>query len=440
MPAGWTLFVKSAVLHAVSLAATALTLASSRASASRVQRRQLQAELDRATTEIAVLREELDIKDARWNRLPPRRRPFYTPVQRMRILQVKAARRWSCEQAARAFHVDEQTLRSWMRRVDERGERALIQTADPVNRVPDFVRYLVRQLKMLLPSMGKVRMAQVLARAGLHLGATTIARISTETEPLSDDALGAATEIDALTTRVVTAKYPGHTMHLDLTTVPTWSGFWVPWLPFSLPQSWPFCWWVAVAVDRFSRAVVGFAVFLGRPTSADVQRFLDRAIRTTGSPPKYIISDRGRQFWCQSYKRWCRRRGIQPRFGAVGKYGSIAVVERFMRSLKSECTRWIVVPLQLEAMRHELGLYVYWYNQHRPSMALGGRTPQEVYDAARPANAKPRFEPRLRWPRQSPCAAPRTRIKGVQGGRLRLIVGYLEERKHLPVVELRRAA
>jgi transposase InsO family protein len=358
----------------------------------------------------------------------------------MRILQVKAARRWSCEQAARAFHVDEQTLRSWMRRVDERGERALIQTADPVNRVPDFVRYLVRQLKMLLPSMGKVRMAQVLARAGLHLGATTIARISTETEPLSDDALGAATEIDALTTRVVTAKYPGHTMHLDLTTVPTWSGFWVPWLPFSLPQSWPFCWWVAVAVDRFSRAVVGFAVFLGRPTSADVQRFLDRAIRTTGSPPKYIISDRGRQFWCQSYKRWCRRRGIQPRFGAVGKYGSIAVVERFMRSLKSECTRWIVVPLQLEAMRHELGLYVYWYNQHRPSMALGGRTPQEVYDAARPANAKPRFEPRLRWPRQSPCAAPRTRIKGVQGGRLRLIVGYLEERKHLPVVELRRAA
>jgi transposase InsO family protein len=296
----------------------------------------------------------------------------------MRILQLKAARRWSCEQAARAFHVDEQTLRSWMKRVDERGERALIQIADPVNRFPDFVRYLVKQLKALIPSMGKVRTAQFFARAGLHLAATTIARIWSETEPSSDDALAAAREIDALTTRVVTAKYPGHTIHVDLTIVPTWSGFWVPWLPFSLLQSWPFCWWVAVAIDHFSRAVVGFAVFLGRPTSADVQRFLDRAIRTTRTAPKYVISDKGRQFWCESYKRWCRRRGIRPRFGAVGKYGSIAIVERFMRSLKSECTRRILVPLQLEAMRRELALYVYWYNQHRPSMALGGRTPREV--------------------------------------------------------------
>ena len=147
LPAGWTLLVKSAVLHAVSLASTALTLASSRASASRVQRHRLQAELDRATTEIALLGEELDIKDARWNRLPPRRRPFYTPVQRMRILQLKAARCWSCEQATRAFHVDEQTLRSWMRRVDEQGQRALIQIVSPVNRFPGFVRYLVKQLK-----------------------------------------------------------------------------------------------------------------------------------------------------------------------------------------------------------------------------------------------------------------------------------------------------
>ena len=55
------------------------------------------AELDRANTEIALLKEELDIKDARWSRLPSRRRPYYVPVQRMRILQLKTARGWSCE-------------------------------------------------------------------------------------------------------------------------------------------------------------------------------------------------------------------------------------------------------------------------------------------------------------------------------------------------------
>jgi transposase InsO family protein len=237
----------------------------------------------------------------------------------MRILQLKAARRWNCEQAARAFLVDEQTLQAWMGRVDEAGERALIQTSEPVNRFPDFVRYLVRQLKALLPTMGKVRLAQVLARVGLHLGATTIDRIARETEPIPEDASAAVLEIDVVTSRVVTAKFPGHTWHVDLTAIPTWSGFWVPWLPFALPQSWPFCWWVAVAVDHFSRALVGFAVFFSRPTSADVQRFLDRAIHRSGRPPKYTITDKGRQFWCRPFKQWCRRRGIRPRFGAVGK-------------------------------------------------------------------------------------------------------------------------
>ena len=64
---------------------------------------------------MALLKEELDIKDVRWSWLPSRRRPHYTPVQRMRILQLKAARGWSYEQAALALLIDEQTLRPWVR-------------------------------------------------------------------------------------------------------------------------------------------------------------------------------------------------------------------------------------------------------------------------------------------------------------------------------------
>jgi transposase InsO family protein len=229
-------------------------------------------------------------------------------------------------------------------------------------------------------------------------------------------------------------------MHVDLTTVPAGTGFWVPWMPFALPQSWPFCWWVAIALDHFSRAVVGFAVFAKRPTSAEVQRFLDRAIRRAGSSPRHIIADKGRQFWCDSFKRWCQRRGIQPRFGAVGKYGSIAVVERFLRSLKGECTRRMLVPLTLATMRREIGLYALWYNQVRPSMALAGSAPHEVFYGLRPANAMPRFEPRARWPTHSPCAAPQASIRARRGTTLRLIVAAFEDRKHLPIVELRTAA
>jgi transposase InsO family protein len=225
-----------------------------------------------------------------------------------------------------------------------------------------------------------------------------------------------------------------------LTTVPTAAGFWVPWLPFTSPQSWPFCWWVAVVVDHFSRAVVGFAVFLRTPTSVEVQRSLGLAIRRAGHPPQYVISDQGRQFRCKSFRRWCRRQRIRLRFGAVGEYGSLAVIERFMRSLKTECTRQILVPLRLEAMREEIALYVIWHNQHRPSQVPGRRTPREVYAGRPPANASPRIEPRANWPVEAPCASPQTTIRGALGTRLALVVGHLEGRRHLPVVALREAA
>jgi hypothetical protein len=33
------------------------------------------------------------------------------------------------------------------------------------------------------------------------------------------------------------------------------------------------------------------------------------------------------------FSGWCRERGIRPRFGAVGRQGSIAVVERMIRTV-----------------------------------------------------------------------------------------------------------
>lgn len=119
LPGGWTDHVKSGLLYAISLAAMALTVARSQHTRSR-----LQTDLDRANGEIALLQEELAIKDARWGRLSSRRRPHFSPIQRMRILQLRAARGWTCEQVAQVFMIDEQTLRSWLRRVDEEGEES----------------------------------------------------------------------------------------------------------------------------------------------------------------------------------------------------------------------------------------------------------------------------------------------------------------------------
>jgi transposase InsO family protein len=225
-----------------------------------------------------------------------------------------------------------------------------------------------------------------------------------------------------------------------MSTVPTSLGFWTSWFPWSLPQRWPFCWWIAVVVDHYSRRIMGFAVFEQQPTSAAVKRFLGRVMQKAGASPRHLITDQGKQFRDKSFGRWCRRREICQRFGAVGQYGSIAVIERLIRTIKSECTRKLMVPYRRDDFRRELSLFVIWYNRHRPHEVLDGCTPDEVYHGLEPACRAPRFEPRQRWPRGSPCAAPLAGVRGRCGARIELNVRRMAGRRHLPIVELRRAA
>jgi transposase InsO family protein len=117
---------------------------------------------------------------------------------------------------------------------------------------------------------------------------------------------------------------PNHVWHTDLTVVPTAAGFWVPWLPFALPQYWPFCWWVAVVIDHYSRRALGFAVFKQQPSSQQVRQFLGRAIAKAGTAPKHLVTDSGSQFTCDEFEPWCKRHGIRHRKGAVGQTGSLA--------------------------------------------------------------------------------------------------------------------
>ena len=137
----------------------------------------LAAENDRLKQENQLLREEIRIKDARMAKIDPHRRPYYPPTERMAILELKAARGWSLAQTAKAFLVKPATIAFWLKRIDEAGDDALVQLREPVNKFPDFVRYIVQRLKVLCPSLGKRKIAQVLARAGLHLGSTTVQRM-----------------------------------------------------------------------------------------------------------------------------------------------------------------------------------------------------------------------------------------------------------------------
>jgi hypothetical protein len=320
LPKGWPSRVRSAVLHVISLAQYAAVSTRSWAADSINARVRRRAEDDRLQEEVGLLREEMRIKDARMAGIPPHRRPFYQPTERLAILELRAARGWSLQQTADALLVTAATVASWMKRLDDEGADALVQVPTPVNKFPDFVRYSVQRLQTLCPTLGKKKLAEILARAGLHLATTTIGRMRKE-KPQPAPAPRAGTSKGPR--RTVTAKRPNHVWHVDITVIPTQMGFWCPWLPFALPQAWPFCWWLAVVLDHYSRRALGFALFRSAPTSEALRVFLGRTFPAAGMAPRHLISDKGRQFFpSQGYRRWCRRNQIKPRFGAVGQMGA----------------------------------------------------------------------------------------------------------------------
>jgi len=75
LPSGWGKNVKSAVLHVISLANFAIVATRGWAANALNPRARQAAEMDRLTNEVALLREELRIKDTRIAKIDPRRRP-----------------------------------------------------------------------------------------------------------------------------------------------------------------------------------------------------------------------------------------------------------------------------------------------------------------------------------------------------------------------------
>jgi hypothetical protein len=185
---------------------------------------------------------------------------------------------------------------------------------------------------------------------------------------------------------------------------------------------------------------LGVTAFNTQPDCRAVCGFLGRTSSKAKKAPRYIVCDRGSQFDCPAFRKWCSKKGIQhPRYGAVGKSGSIAVVERTILTIKCSLAGLLLVPYRRESFLRELNQIVEWYNLFWPHTWLGGKTPNEVYFGAFPANRRPRFETRSRWPRGSPCARPWALVRGSPGAKLTLHVSFHAGQRHLPIVTLKRA-
>ncbi|MBT7056589.1 MAG: helix-turn-helix domain-containing protein [Lentisphaerae bacterium] len=243
IPADWPENVRSALKSIADLAFRVVTKTRSECVNSRNSRVQLAGTLERTRNELVLGNERTAIKDARMRRIEPRRRPLYLPTERLCILEMRAHCGWSLAQTAREFLVTPDTVASWEKRVDERGQHALLQMPQPVNRFPEFVALAVQRLKVLCPALGKKKIADILARCALHLSTTTVGHMTKGWCPpkIEADAPEESRNSELPVQRIV-ARYPDHTWHVDLTLVPIGGGFWTVWRPFARLQRWPF--WV----------------------------------------------------------------------------------------------------------------------------------------------------------------------------------------------------
>ncbi len=110
LPKVWPTRVKSAMLYVISLAQFSMAYSRGWAADSVTLRLRLKARVDQLEQEVALLRDEIRIKDVRMVSISPPRRPHYAPLERMAILELRAARCWSRQQTAETFLMTSATI------------------------------------------------------------------------------------------------------------------------------------------------------------------------------------------------------------------------------------------------------------------------------------------------------------------------------------------
>jgi transposase InsO family protein len=356
---------------------------------------------------LRMMREAAAILGARWDKVPERQRPHYGPEQRFRILRIRSFLGLSQRETSAMFRVSVETVARWeMEAMNPGGEgpRPLIAPNPPVRRFADVVRTVVKTME-LAGFGGNDLIARTLARAGWKLSARTVERIRRErwpSPPPSKAASGAP--------RAVRAKRPNHVWMVDLTDVKGLFGL----VTFK----------VAAVFDAFSRMPLSVWVFSKEASAPEIARFVSKAAKRHGRPV-HFISDHARCFTGQVFRRKLLRLGVKQRFGAVGKKGSIALIERLWRTLKDTLGLRLLRPLAAEDLAAKVEMGLVHYAHFRPHQGLGGATPAEIYFGRRPSYLSAIPPPRG-TPGEGPMDPP-------------FRIDYLDAERLLPVL-VRKAA
>lgn len=131
-----------------------------------------------------------------------------------------------------------------------------------------------------------------------------------------------------------------------------------------------------VVLDWYSRCIVDYEVSVSLDKSF-VMCCLNRAL--SRRCPEVINSDQGSHFTNEDYLKLLTSCGVQVSMDGKGRALDNVRTERFFRSLKYEDV-YIKGYEDARALRLGVGAYIANYNAVRPHQALGGLTPEQVYN------------------------------------------------------------
>jgi len=276
------------------------------------------------------------------------------------------------------FGIARSTLYRWLHCLNsESGPHSV----EPANKTPAELARLVWDIARSNPAFGRERIAGQLALLKVFLSASAVRNILNRPAPQQPhDPMKAAAEPEKRAGEErgpeaprITARYPDHVWSIDLTRVLRWG-------------IWPL--YIFVAIDHYSRKVVSVVPLEG-PNAGWTMQALEDAFLRHGAP-KHIISDRGVQFdRCAAYRELLKRFHVLPRFGAVGRHGSIAVTERVIETLKYEWLKHVPILKGFDHVARLCSDFKVWYNGFRPHTHIGGARPDDFY-YGRPFNTPPK--------------------------------------------------
>jgi len=306
---------------------------------------------------------------ARMRRVPPRHRPHYSPTERYQVLMEMKFHGMTLQEAADELLVSEQTIARWLdeatREPDKTSIGTLLRAQPPLMRYSDGERDLVAAMSRV-GFGGNLKIAQTLARAGVKISKETVRRYRRKARKPG----GPAPEVTKLVGRILRAKRPGHIWMLDLTDIRGLFGL----FKFKL----------AVVIDVFSRMPLMGQIFMSDPSANQMAELVQIAAAKHGAP-NHFVNDHGPQFTSCEFKARLAALGVKQRFGAVGKSGSIAIIERFWRTVKDTFKLKLRPPLTVDELQSRLMIGLHYYAYYRPHQGLAGATPAEIYYGITPA-------------------------------------------------------